>query len=701
MVREHDAVNDLIPALDLAHSIFNVVTGIPVADERDEIRAFRPLAQWRDIIESVGLSDSYLYEMEKGDPTYDEMMCFYKGDLRNRATRSDTPHPDKVRPLSLNRTNTMAFYENSEEKVEALFKNMPFIAHETAKNLVTKTLDVLTRLSHGIKAKEFGLTAGQAMVVDQLASRLLDPAIEVLRVTKPYLEEAKPTEGDFDVIPNELVILVHGLLKKAEEGSATPPELLLAGFFKDVKGFFQSGDRKTVDEVPEKSDFTRAHVEKAVGRIMTVLPALQDLNNLAHSDFSGTAKLFIESNMSVKGSKLDAKTVTDSLYPYLDQYSWSRIEPALEEIIQDPENNKFLYSNLTNPRSPWHRAAMGLLSSREVKFNGFGRTMASAAGLDALIDMYKVARRIRREEDLGGQKEEPISLSTKTSSMLRTATDLMINDVDNQEAATESMMRCLRLAGLMKRKGPEFTWFKMVEWLQVEFIEIFGASLHTVPWYRFPFTQMMQEYFYLLFQEVKVVQEKHGLAKALLSKAFFTDLIPGIVMSVIFGQLLLLSLPLKAVLGNEYSEDQQKTQFEELVLVSKNGWQDFNGINGTRIVDNLYLLKVPSLGSFTSSVLEIALGVDRESKLMSISGNEEVQMKVFSDAGVADRMKHQLTALKGVKVMFDYELPATGTQSDGCKNFCLCVKVENLLDVIRELDTWPDVEIQQIYDFWH
>ena len=68
--------------------------------------------------------------MEKGDPTYDEMMCFYKGELKEWAVTTSTKNDQQ---LVLNRTNTMAFYENSERKVEALFKNLPNIAHETAK----------------------------------------------------------------------------------------------------------------------------------------------------------------------------------------------------------------------------------------------------------------------------------------------------------------------------------------------------------------------------------------------------------------------------------------------------------------------------------------------------------------------------------------------------------------------------------------
>ena len=150
-------------------------------------------------------------------------------------------------------------------------------------NLVAKTLDMLTRMSNSIKGKNSDLSAGQAMILDQLASRFLSPAIEMLQVTQPYLDEATPTGGDFDIIPDELLILVNGLLKKAEDGSASAPEMLLAGFFKDVKGFFESDGLESNKEVNETREFTRDQVEKAVGSILTALPALQDLNNLSKS----------------------------------------------------------------------------------------------------------------------------------------------------------------------------------------------------------------------------------------------------------------------------------------------------------------------------------------------------------------------------------------------------------------------------------
>lgn len=78
IVREHDATPSLIPMLDLAHSVFNAVTGVTLDMEKTEIRAFRPISEWRCILSAAGFEDTYLTEMEAGDPTWDEMLCFVK-----------------------------------------------------------------------------------------------------------------------------------------------------------------------------------------------------------------------------------------------------------------------------------------------------------------------------------------------------------------------------------------------------------------------------------------------------------------------------------------------------------------------------------------------------------------------------------------------------------------------------------------------
>ena len=81
LCREHDLDAPdahLLPMLDCAHAVFNAVTGVSVEAEVQEVRAFRPVLEWRAIVEAAGLLDSRVYEMQPHDPTVDVMMAFIK-----------------------------------------------------------------------------------------------------------------------------------------------------------------------------------------------------------------------------------------------------------------------------------------------------------------------------------------------------------------------------------------------------------------------------------------------------------------------------------------------------------------------------------------------------------------------------------------------------------------------------------------------
>ena len=130
IVREHDAVESLIPSLDVAHSIFNVVTGVSQAEERAEIRAFRPLLEWRRIVESAGLRDTLLYDMEEGDPTCDEMMCFVKGNLREHSKQRQQENINSnICDVGAEDNGSVSF----NGKIKTLTKNLPSITLEIAK----------------------------------------------------------------------------------------------------------------------------------------------------------------------------------------------------------------------------------------------------------------------------------------------------------------------------------------------------------------------------------------------------------------------------------------------------------------------------------------------------------------------------------------------------------------------------------------
>ena len=84
--REHHAYEELKPLLDVAHMVFNVVTGVDELTESKEIRAFRTVEQWRSIVREVGFEDTFIYDEQPDDPTDDIMIT-----VRRPATQEDKP----------------------------------------------------------------------------------------------------------------------------------------------------------------------------------------------------------------------------------------------------------------------------------------------------------------------------------------------------------------------------------------------------------------------------------------------------------------------------------------------------------------------------------------------------------------------------------------------------------------------------------
>ena len=80
---ENNYDNNIVPLLICAHSIFNAVTGESLETEKNEIRDFKSLIEWRQIIESVGFKDMRIYTIQENDPTENLFICFMKPDTTN------------------------------------------------------------------------------------------------------------------------------------------------------------------------------------------------------------------------------------------------------------------------------------------------------------------------------------------------------------------------------------------------------------------------------------------------------------------------------------------------------------------------------------------------------------------------------------------------------------------------------------------
>lgn len=78
LFREHDAHEGLKPLLDVAHMVFNVVTGVDYQSEVNEIRAFRTIEEWRSCLREAGFVDTFIYDEQEDDPTDDIMIVMRK-----------------------------------------------------------------------------------------------------------------------------------------------------------------------------------------------------------------------------------------------------------------------------------------------------------------------------------------------------------------------------------------------------------------------------------------------------------------------------------------------------------------------------------------------------------------------------------------------------------------------------------------------
>jgi SAM-dependent methyltransferase len=89
LFRDHHAYEELIPLLDVAHMVFNVVTSVDYESEINEIRAFRTIEQWRSCLRQAGFEDTFIYDEQDDDPTDDIMIVFRKPIQENLNVHND------------------------------------------------------------------------------------------------------------------------------------------------------------------------------------------------------------------------------------------------------------------------------------------------------------------------------------------------------------------------------------------------------------------------------------------------------------------------------------------------------------------------------------------------------------------------------------------------------------------------------------
>ncbi len=310
----------------------------------------------------------------------------------------------------------------------------------------------------------------------------------------------------------------------------------------------------------------------------------------------------------------------------------------------------------------------------------------------------------------------------------------------------------------------EYTWYKLNEWMQVEIIELMGSCLDHTPWFRFPFIEIMKTYFRTLAKESSIVLNKYGFARAFASTAFVTDIVPGVVMSFLVGQMQLLAYPLLWALGDSYEGQEDASQYEGVVmggelleeivvqcpemetlgrlpvsgptggqgslplpfgvdseyvgdssagagLVDTNfrqvGMLEYfqtavdNRIKEVKMVSpTVFVLATPPFKVLGIVLAKLSSALPA-ARVLEISNQKEVQVRVTAPDDERRAVAVDVfSCMPGVQVVLEYQYPKIGNETQK-HNLALQVQTCQLLTVYRQCTRLQGVYVEQVYDFWN
>eukprot|EP00591_Stephanopyxis_turris_P015246 CAMPEP_0195541584 /NCGR_PEP_ID=MMETSP0794_2-20130614/51160_1 /TAXON_ID=515487 /ORGANISM="Stephanopyxis turris, Strain CCMP 815" /LENGTH=1794 /DNA_ID=CAMNT_0040675687 /DNA_START=95 /DNA_END=5479 /DNA_ORIENTATION=+ len=414
-----------------------------------------------------------------------------------------------------------------------------------------------------------------------------------------------------------------------------------------------------------------------------------------------------------------------------------KIHMSIHANLANPEFNFHVPDGVQIGWLPIHEYLLVEMRNEESKQNEIGDTIRKglvnvvslgAAGNNQLkIKFRRLSSQNSRPQS--GQK----SASNQRSDSIRNALGsghFYSLKLKAKELCTFLESNDILRADLHPNDGP-YTWFKLNEWMQVEILDELVKSLEHTPWFRFPFLEFMTTYFTVFQQQCAIVQEKYGLVATYGSGSFLTDVVPGIVMTVLFSQLKLLAIPLQIALPNGYDKDRSRF-LEDIVIrmpLNHDGIHDWDNhlkktlderiLNARALPYDFMICSIPPFKAMGEILEKIAIRFP-SARVFQISNQCEVQVRISLDrSGIAEdsisaaKVQHErdlqrLLSVAGVEQKMHYQYPNThrsspseAATSDNMKTYyCLEVHCLALLDVFRICSTLSNHKVEQVYDFW-
>jgi len=448
ITREHNASPDLIPMLDLAHSVFNAVTGVSSRGERQETRAFRSILEWRVIIESAGFIDSMLYEMEDGDPTLDEMMCFIKPPFTHTVPisqrsidkldlQADEAHP----PLSYVPTTVqLALDQGPLGLMDAIQSLLKVLSEGLPELKETITTLIASLASESQKAQAEAFVGPAIAMLATLLSKLREQ-FEQFDFKEGALAQALPLE--------EFALIALASLQRGDSGVASGAmELAAISALREMKAMYTTGGVETPEQQkqedggefatppsspkpsgPSGTEPTVKELEKLLSRLIEARPELASSNLLTEAHFPPRAISLVLGKLG----GADRSDMAQTLGGYLDAKAFEELSLALNDVIDGKRREPFTWEAVQNPESIWWEAMMAFLGSPKVKFSSAGKTMASFAGLGPLMEMYQVAQKARRSGMTRQTRERTFSVAAKISHHTEEQLTAALQAIDDNE----------------------------------------------------------------------------------------------------------------------------------------------------------------------------------------------------------------------------------------------------------------------------
>lgn len=427
IVREHDCSDELLPMLDLAHSVFNVLTGVSAKEEAAEVRAFRPVSEWLRIIEGSGLCNTQLYEIQSDDPTVDVMLCFYKPPwtlerIHAQVMPEVLPSPDLVmkahssqaselKPASETPSN-MSSNATAQSALAAVHAAVTWFI-KLVNDFEASCLSVWPQKEY---PAQFSIVQGLIKPAAAAARIMMQRLDSLLAAASANMADSSRTapaaSAGSDVVPPEIFVAYEALSTRVSTGVAAAPEIIFHSIISNITAAFlgQSGDDADQSDAVQPSVSTAdgaaakpVDVSSAETRqiILTLQASHPDIMTPAFWRRSGFPKQ-IQSMVASMGGDVDA--ASHRLASILDRTSFEELYSASQSVHSfSLEPNLDIMLGKQHAGNPWWRSVTAILGSPRIRITQAMRWAASALGFTEWITLCETAQALRRHSAAAGR----------------------------------------------------------------------------------------------------------------------------------------------------------------------------------------------------------------------------------------------------------------------------------------------------------